>query len=114
VLDRKIGCDVLRHVRREPAVTLPDDEMRRVRRIDDVGDVDPAAVLLAETLEHPFRSGTLELHLDVRVFRLERLRDLLGDGHVDRRVEDHRLLVLRLLDELGGHLGWRWCVGTRR
>ena len=60
--------DVFRHVGRQNAVALPDDEMRGVRRIHHVDGVDVAGIFLADALEHALRAGALDAHGDTGYF----------------------------------------------
>ena len=78
--------DVLRHVRREDAVALPDDEMRRIGRIHHVDGMDVAGIFLTDALEHALRPGALDAHGDPGIFRLERLGQFLGDRQIGRGV----------------------------
>ena len=100
VLGRIEFGDVLRHVGREHAVALPDDEMRGVRRVDDVDGVDVAGIFLADALEHALGAGALDPHGDAGILRLERLGDLLGQRQVDRGVPDDLAFLLGRLDQL--------------
>ena len=63
--------DLLGHVRGEPAVALPDDEMRGVGGVDDVDGMDAAPVFLANALEHALGAGALDAHRDAGILRLE-------------------------------------------
>jgi hypothetical protein len=49
----------------------------------------------------PFGAGTLDLHLDSRIFRLERLGELLADRKIHRRIQDHLGFLARGLDQFG-------------
>ena len=53
-----------------------------------------------DPLEQPLRAGTLDLHLDARIFRLERLAELLADRKIHRGIQHH-------LGFLGGGLDQR-------
>ena len=56
--------DILRHVRQQDAIALPDDEMRGVGGVDNVDGVNVAGIFLADALEHPLRAGALDAHRD--------------------------------------------------
>ena len=99
VLGRIEFRDVLRHVRRQNAVALPDDEMRGVGRIHHIDGVDVAGIFLADALEHALRAGALDAHRDARIFRLERLGQLLRDRQIGRGVIDDLAFLLRRLDQ---------------
>ena len=92
-------CDLLRNVRRQNAVALPDDEMRGVGRVHDVDGVDVAGIFLADALEHALGAGALDAHRDPRIFRLERLGQFLGDRQVGRGVVDDLAFLPRRLDQ---------------
>src|SRR6185437_9203683 len=62
--------------------------------------MDVAGIFLADALEHPFRAGAFDPHVDAAEFRLERGRDALGDRQVDRGVPDHLAFFFRSLDQL--------------
>src|SRR5207237_10699676 len=107
VLGRVVRRYVLREIGRQDAVALPDDEMSRIRAVDHVHCVDAAAVLLADALEDPLAAGALHPHGDARILRLERLRDALGDGKIDRGVPDDLAFLPRRFDELWRDPGGR-------
>ena len=85
----KMLRDILGHERRHPAVFLPADEVRGVRRIDDIGGADVAGEFLIDPLEQPLRAGPLDLHRDPRIGDLERLAELFADRQVHRGIQDH-------------------------
>ena len=103
MLGREMLRDLLRHIGREPAVALPDDEMRRVRGVDDVGGVDVARHLLRDALEDALGAGAFDPHRDAGIFRLERLGELLGDRQIHRGVEGELAFLLRSLDQRRRH-----------
>jgi len=74
--------------------------MRGVGGVHDVDRMDIAGIFLADALEHAFGAGALDAHCDPRIFRLERLGDLLGERQVERRVPDDLAFFLRRLDQL--------------
>ncbi len=88
VLRRIEFGDILRHVRRENAVALPDDEMRGIGRIHHVDGVDVAGIFLTDALEHALRAGALDAHGNARIFRLEGLCQFLGDRQIGRGIMD--------------------------
>ncbi len=85
VLGRIEFGDILRHVRREDAVALPDDEMRGIRRIHHIDGVDVAGIFLADSLEHALRAGALDA----------------GDRQIGRGVVDDLAFLLGGLDQRG-------------
>ena len=103
VLGRIEFCDLLRHVRRQNAVALPDDEMRGIGRVHDVDGVDVAGIFLADALEHALGAGALDPHRDARIFRLERLGQFLRDRQIGRGVIDDLAFFLRCLDQRRRH-----------
>ena len=103
VLGRVILGDVLGQIGCEQAVALPYDQVRGVRGIDDVASMNVAAVFLPDALEDAFCARTLGAHRNPGILRLERLRDLLGDRQVDRRVVDDLAFFLCSLDQCVGH-----------
>jgi hypothetical protein len=103
VLGRIVFGDLLRHVRRQNALALPDDEMRRIRRVHDVDGVDVAGIFLADALEHALRAGALDPHRDARIFRLEGLGQLLRDRQIGRRIVDDLAFLLGRLDQRRCH-----------
>ena len=44
---------------------------------------------LVDPLEQPLGAGALDLHGNARIFRLERLAELLADRKIHRRIQDH-------------------------
>ena len=72
-------CNILRHIGRQDAIALPDDEMRGIGRIHHIDGVNVAGVFLADALEHALGAGALDADRDARIFRLERLGQFLGD-----------------------------------
>ena len=99
VLGRIKLCDILRHVGRQKAVALPDDEMGGVRRVHDIDGVDVAGIFLADPLEHALGAGAFDVDLDARIFRLERLGELFRDRQVGRGVIDHLAFLFGRLDQ---------------
>ena len=92
--------DILRHVRLQKPLLLPDDEMCGVRRICDVNSVDIAAVFLTDTLEHALGPSALDAYGDAGKFRFEGFGDLFGERQVDRSVLDDFAFFFRRLDQL--------------
>ena len=115
-----LGGIVLGHVlgdmRRQDPLCAPDDEMRRVRRVDDVHGGDAAGILLRDALEHALGAAALDPHADAGEFRLEGLGDLLGHRQVDRGVVDDLALFLRRRDQVRRDRGGRrrGCQNARR
>ena len=91
--------DVFRHIGRQNAVALPDDEMRGIRRIHHIDRVDVAGIFLADALEHALRACALDAHGDAGIFRLERLRQFLRDRQIGRGVVADLAFLLRGLDQ---------------
>src|SRR6478735_1560416 len=91
---------VFRHETREPAVLLPGNDVRGIRRVDDIGGLDAGGELLVEPLEQPLRAGTFDLYGNARIGRLERLAELFADRQVHRRIENQLAFLLRGLDQV--------------
>ena len=81
---QKMLRDVFGDEWRQPAVFLPGDEVRGVRAVDDVGGADAGGKFLIQPLEQPLRAGTLDLHGNAGILRLERLAELLADWKIHR------------------------------
>ena len=118
VLGGEVLGHVLGHERREDALVLPDDEVRRVGRVDDVDAMDLAGVFLADALEHALGAAALDAHLDARILRLEGARDPFRQRQVDRGVVVDGAFLLRGLDQLRrdrrGRRRLRQHLGRRR
>ena len=58
-------------MRGQPLLLLPEQEVRRIRRVHDVDVLDARLVLLVDALEHALGAGALDLDVDLRILRLE-------------------------------------------
>src|SRR5882672_6644797 len=85
--------DIFRDEWRQPAVPLPGNEVRRIRRVDHVGGADVARKFLVDPLKQPLRAGALDLHLDARILRLEGLTSFSPTG---RSIEEYRITFASL------------------
>ena len=90
--------DVLRHIGCQNAIALPDDEMRRIGGIHHIDCVDVAGIFLTDALEHALCAGALDAHLNPGIFRLESLRQFLGNRQIGRGVVDDLTFFLSGLD----------------
>ena len=99
VLGRIEFGDVFRNIRLEHALILPVDQMRGVRRIDDVDRMNIGGVFLPDTLQDAFGARALDLAGDARIFGLEGLADLFRQLEVDRGVPDDLAFFLGRLDQ---------------
>src|SRR6185437_1855015 len=92
--------NVFRHIGLEPALVFPDDEVRRVRRIDDVDCVNVGGVFLADTLKETRGTGTLDGARNA-VLGFKYLADLLRELGVDRGLDLHSAVFLGARDQRG-------------
>jgi len=83
----KMPCDIFRNVGCEPVVLLPVEIMRGIGRVGDVDRINATGLLLRDTLEDSLCARTLHAYAYAWIFRLERLRQTLGDVEFQRRVE---------------------------
>jgi len=106
----EIPGDVFGDIGREQTLALPHHQMRGVRTIHDIANINLARILLADALEVALRARSLHAHGDARIFGLERLGDLLGDRQVDRGIPCDLAFLLGGVDEFRCdllRLGWR-------
>src|SRR5204863_6574956 len=83
----EVPRDLLGDIGREPAVTLPHDDVCTIGRIHDVDRMDVAIHLLPDALEHALGAGTLHAYRDARILHLERPRELFRHRQIHRGVE---------------------------
>jgi hypothetical protein len=114
LIGRKMLCDILRHVRRKPAVLLPVEIMRGIGRVGDIDGVDAAALLLRNALKYPLRTGTFDAHADPGIFRFECSGETFAGAEFEGRVERHLALFLRSLDQGRRHFRRRRRRGLQR
>ena len=77
-----------RRVGAKPLLLLPEDEVRCVRRVDDIDIADRRLVFLIDALEYAFGTRALDVDLDVRIFGAKRLGHRFRNLDVDRGVPD--------------------------
>jgi hypothetical protein len=73
--------------------------MRSIGGVHHVDRVNLAGIFLTDPLKHPLCPGSLDANRDPRIFRLERLRQFLGDRQIGRGVIVDLAFLLRRLDQ---------------
>ena len=102
-LGRHVARHVLRDERRQPALALPDDEVRGIGTVGDIDAIDLARHLLADAIEHPLGATALDRDLDRRILRFEGLGHRLGDAEIHRRVVGDLALLRGGIDQGRGN-----------
>src|SRR5215475_9623879 len=100
---REVLDHVLAHIRREPAIALPRQEMCGVGAGDDVDGIDTTVLLLTDALEHPLGPRAFDADGNPRVLLLEHLAELFRNLQFPRGIEADFTLFPRRLDESTGN-----------